>query len=66
MYSVHVYSGTSPYGHLTSKVTSSLRSPLLSPELYSEANAETCLPVFTTGDLAQWQVFFMKTGSMTG
>ena len=29
------YSGTSPYGHLTSKVTSQLRSPFLSPKLYS-------------------------------
>ena len=27
--------GTSPYGHLTSKVTSPLRSPILSPKLYS-------------------------------
>ena len=30
-----VYSGTSPYGHLTSMVTSPLRSPYLSPKLYS-------------------------------
>ena len=29
------YSGTSPYGHLTSKVTSPLRSPFFSPKLYS-------------------------------
>ena len=29
------YSGTSPYGHLTSMVTSPLRSPLISPKLYS-------------------------------
>ena len=32
---IHEYSGTPPYGHLTSKVTSPLRSPLLSPKLYS-------------------------------
>ena len=33
----------------------------------SEVNAETCLPVFTTGDLARWQVFFLcRQGSMTG
>ena len=31
---------TSPYGHLTSKVTSPLRSPLLSPKLYSTALAK--------------------------
>ena len=30
-----IYSGTSSYGHLTSKVTSPLRSPFLSPKLYS-------------------------------
>ena len=29
------YSGTSPYGYLTSKVTSPLGSPLISPKLYS-------------------------------
>ena len=29
------YSGTSPYGHLTSKKTSPLQSPWLSPKLYS-------------------------------
>ena len=29
------YSGTSPYGHLTSKKTSELHSPWLSPKLYS-------------------------------
>ena len=33
--SLHKYSGTSPYGNLTSKVTSPLRSPFLSPKLYS-------------------------------
>ena len=30
-----LYSGTSPYGHLTSKKTSQLQSPWLSPKLYS-------------------------------
>ena len=30
-----MYNGTSPYGHLTSKVTSPLGSPILSPKLYS-------------------------------
>ena len=30
-----LYSGTSPYGHLSSKVTSPLRSPLLGLKLYS-------------------------------
>ena len=29
------YSGTSPYGHLTSKVTSPLESPFSSPKVYS-------------------------------
>ena len=30
-----MYSGTPPYGHLTSKVTSPLGLPILSPKLYS-------------------------------
>ena len=32
---INMYNGTSPYGHLITKVTSPLRSPLLSPKLYS-------------------------------
>ena len=32
------YSGTSPYGHLTSKKTSPLQPPWLSPKLYSRVN----------------------------
>ena len=36
------YSGTSPYGHLTSKKTSPLQSPLLSPKLYSTVQIIPC------------------------
>ena len=36
------YSGTSPYGHLTSKKTSPLQSPWLSPELYSTVQITPC------------------------
>ena len=37
------YSGTSPYGHLTSKKkTSPLQSPLLSPKLYSTVQITPC------------------------
>ena len=36
------YSGTSPYGHLTSKVTSPLRSPSLSLKLYSSVQCTPC------------------------
>ena len=32
LYTTIEYSGTSPYGHLTSKVTSPLRSPFRSPK----------------------------------
>ena len=32
----------------------------------TEVNAETCLPVVTTCDLAIDRWFFKKTGSMTG
>ena len=34
-YGIIQYSGTSPYDHLTSKKTSPLQSPWLSPKLYS-------------------------------
>ena len=37
-----VYSGTSPYGHLTSKKTSPLQSPWLSPNLYSTVQITPC------------------------
>ena len=36
------YSGTSPYGHLTSKKTSQLQSPWLSPKLYSTVQITPC------------------------
>ena len=36
------YSGTSPYGHLTSKKTSPLQSPWLSPKLYSTVQITPC------------------------
>ena len=36
------YSGTSPYGHLTSKKTSQLQSPWLSPKLYSTVQKTLC------------------------
>ena len=36
------YSGTSPYGHLTSKVTSQLWSPLISPKLYYTVQITPC------------------------
>ena len=36
------YSGTSPYGHLTSKKTSPLQSPWLSPKLYSTVQISPC------------------------
>ena len=36
------YSGTSPYGHLTSKKTSQLQSPCLSPKLYSIVQITSC------------------------
>ena len=36
------YSGTSPYGHLTSKKTSPLQSPWLSPNLYSTVQITPC------------------------
>ena len=39
---VHLYSGTSPYGHLTSKKTSQLQSPWLSPKLYSTVQITPC------------------------
>ena len=35
-------SGTSPYGHLTSKKTSPLQSPWLSPKLYSTVQITPC------------------------
>ena len=35
-------SGTSPYGHLTSKKTSQLQSPWLSPKLYSRVQITPC------------------------
>ena len=37
-----LYSGTSPYGHLTSKKTSPLQSPWLSPKLYSTVQITPC------------------------
>ena len=37
-----MYSGTSPYGHLTSKKTSPLQSPWLSPKLYSTVEITPC------------------------
>ena len=37
-----MYSGTSPYGHLTSKKTSPLQSPWLSPKLYSTVQITPC------------------------
>ena len=37
-----MYSGTSPYGHLTSKKTSRLQSPWLSPKLYSTVQITPC------------------------
>ena len=39
---VLMYSGTSPYGHLTSKKTSPLQSPWLSPKLYSTVQITPC------------------------
>ena len=36
------YSGTSPYSHLTSKKTSPLQSPWLSPKLYSTVQITPC------------------------
>ena len=36
------YSGTSHYGHLTSKKTSQLQSPWLSPKLYSTVQITPC------------------------
>ena len=39
---VQRYSGTSPYGHLTSKKTSPLQSPWLSPKLYSTVQITPC------------------------
>ena len=36
------YSGTSPYGHLTSKKTSQLQSPWLSPKLHSTVQITPC------------------------
>ena len=36
------YSGTSPYGNLTSKKTSQLQSPWLSPKLYSTVQTTPC------------------------
>ena len=36
------YSGTSPYGHLTSKTTSQLQSPWLSPKLYFTVQITPC------------------------
>ena len=36
------YSGTSPYGHLTSKKTSPLQSPWFSPKLYSTLKITPC------------------------
>ena len=41
-YIITVYSGTSPYGHLTSKNTSQLQSPWLSPKLYSTVQITPC------------------------
>ena len=37
-----MYSGTSPYGHLTSTKTSQLQSPWLSPKLYSKLQITPC------------------------
>ena len=37
-----MYSGTSPYGYLTSKKTSPLQSPWLSPKLYSTVQITPC------------------------
>ena len=37
-----MYSGTSPYGHLTSKKTSPLQSPWISPKLYSTVQITPC------------------------
>ena len=39
---VFLYSGTSPYGHLTSKKTSPLQSPWLSLKLYSTVQMPPC------------------------
>ena len=36
------YSGTSPYDHLTSKKTSQLQSPWVSPKLYSAVQITPC------------------------
>ena len=41
------YSGTSPYGHLTSKKTSQLQSPWLSPKLYSTVQITPCNKVIS-------------------
>ena len=41
------YSGTSPYGHLTSKKTSPLQSPWLSPKLYSTVQITPCNKVIS-------------------
>ena len=40
--SSYKYSRTSPYGHLTSKKTSPLQSPWLSPKLYSTVQITPC------------------------
>ena len=37
-----MYSGTSPYVHFTSKKTSQLQSPWLSPKLYSTVQITPC------------------------
>ena len=37
-----MYSGNSPYGHLTSKKTSQLQSPWFSPKLYSTVQITPC------------------------
>ena len=42
-----IYSGTSPYGHLTSKKTSPLQSPWLSPKLYSTVQITPCNKVIS-------------------
>ena len=42
VYILFKYSGTSPYGHLTSKKTSPLQSPWLSPKLYSTVQITPC------------------------
>ena len=68
-----LYSGTSPYGHLTSKKTSPLQSPWLSPKLYSTVQITPCNKVTSAlrsllpspvGDLNSEVPLYLEAGNL--